>query len=697
MFYNSELVSQTNRERLQNLVTDRLTYFDLLGNEIDPEDLTEEGSCADLFRRHTADLISSDLQFHIKGQDSESYVTHFSRTKFKKFERSADFLRFLASQVHLLFNKSDQKPLSLMQNSEEVMTRFENQSRQNQLVLLTPVKTKSKENNGFQEEKASIKARLREALEDSVSPRRPFPSGRLNPKSRAASHQNLTTLSSQTSFFQSLKRRSNSLDSLRPPKAPTANLITSFHSKERPSRSKLTKVIVGENTSPVRTFISPAKKTFSPAEPLSPIDLAELFETGAASDLYRSVTTAGGRQLIEKPLRAILAWLDFDKTSESSSEPDQAFEIIKINEMHLALALMIHDFRTTRVLHNSIENFNRNDIDQSDRDYEQIKKTIERPGENELKSRKADEMAEKLTKAEKMTPNPVDLSGIQELTESKSEITPISPEKPQSEPEKILEPETLVNQPVSNQPAVVPTVISTETIMAQQMTILTQMMAIMTQNMAQQSAPPTQYQPTQVTMRTALPQGGSKRIISPRTIKENVNRSLQKVNGLPLLELPGTKKTQPAKYRRTVSQPVPVKSVPVSRRRKSENFQLLDVQKPGSKVANKNKFQLLELNKVAKYVSDKNEKENQTKQKLIGQKVISNAQNLKPKVLPEKKKIELVSQNDKEIEREKPESEKRPNMVLIDYDRISRDIRNQLAETDRQVHGEFFVSSARII
>ena len=690
MFYNSELVSQTNRERLQNLVTDRLTYFDLLGNEIDPEDLTEEGSCADLFRRHTADLISSDLQFHIKGQDSESYVTHFSRTKFKKFERSADFLRFLASQVHLLFNKSDQKPLSLMQNSDEVMTRFENQSRQTQLVLLTPVKTKSKENNGFQEEKASIKAQLREALEDSVSPRRPFPSGRLNPKSRAASHQNLTTLSSQTSFFQSLKRRSNSLDSLRPPKAPTANLTTSFHSKERPSRSKLTKVIVGENTSPVRTFISPAKKTFSPAEPLSPIDLAELFETGAASDLYRSVTTAGGRQLIEKPLRAILAWLDFDKTSESSSEPDQAFEIIKINEMHLALALMIHDFRTTRVLHNSIENFNRKDIDQSDRDYEQIKKTIERPGENELKSRKADEMAEKLAKAEKMTPKPVDLSGIQELTESKSEITPISPEKAQSEPEKILEPETLVNQPVSNQPVVVPTVISTETIMAQQMTILTQMMAIMTQNMAQQSAPPTQYQPTQVTMRTALPQGGSKRIISPRTIKENVNRSLQKVNGLPLLELPGTKKTQPAKYRRTVSHPVPVKSVPVSRRRRSENFQLLDVQKPGSKVANKNKFQLLELNKVAKYVSDKNEKENQTKRKLIGQKVISKAQNLKPKVLPEKKKIELVSQNDKEIEREKPESEKRPNMVLIDYDRISRDIRNQLAETDRQVHGEFF-------
>ena len=696
MFYNSELVSQTNRERLQNLVTDRLTYFDLLGNEIDPEDLTEEGSCADLFRRHTADLISSDLQFHIKGQDSESYVTHFSRTKFKKFERSADFLRFLASQVHLLFNKSDQKPLSLMQNSDEVMTRFENQSRQTQLVLLTPVKTKSKENNGFHEEKASIKAQLREALEDSVSPRRPFPSGRLNPKSRAASHQNLTTLSSQTSFFQSLKRRSNSLDSLRPPKAPTANLTTSFHSKERPSRSKLTKVIVGENTSPVRTFISPAKKTFSPAEPLSPIDLAELFETGAASDLYRSVTTAGGRQLIEKPLRAILAWLDFDKTSESSSEPDQAFEIIKINEMHLALALMIHDFRTTRVLHNSIENFNRKDIDQSDRDYEQIKKTIERPGENELKSRKANEMAEKLTKAEKMTPKPVDLSGIQELTESKSEITPISPEKPQSEPEKILEPGTLVEQPVSNQPIVVPTVISTETIMAQQMTILTQMMAIMTQNMAQQSAPPTQYQPTQVTMRTALPQGGSKRIISPRTIKENVNRSLQKVNGLPLLELPGTKKTQPAKYRRTVSQPVPVKSVPVSRRRKSENFQLLDVQKPGSKVANKNKFQLLELNKVAKYVSDKNEKENQTKRKLIGQKVIAKAQNLKPKVLPEKKKIELVSQNDKEIEREKAESEKRPNMVLIDYDRISRDIRNQLAETDRQVHGEFFLSARTI-
>ena len=132
--------------------------------------------------------------------------------------------------------------------------------------------------------------------------------------------------------------------------------------------------------------------------------------------------------------------------------------------------------------------------------------------------------------------------------------------------------------------------------------------------------------------------------------------------------------------------------------RKSENFQFLDVQKPSSKVANKNKFQLLELNKVAKYVSDKNEKENQTKRKLIGQKVISNAQNLKPKVLPEKKKIELVPKNEQEpVKSDKAEAEKRPNMVLIDYDRISRDIRNQLAETDRQVHGKFFLSSTKTI
>ena len=68
MFYNPELVSQPNRERLENILTDRLVNFDLVGNEIDPDELTEEGSCADLFRRHTADLISSDLQFHIKGR-----------------------------------------------------------------------------------------------------------------------------------------------------------------------------------------------------------------------------------------------------------------------------------------------------------------------------------------------------------------------------------------------------------------------------------------------------------------------------------------------------------------------------------------------------------------------------------------------------------------------------------------------------
>ena len=82
----------------------------------------------------------------------------------------------------------------------------------------------------------------------------------------------------------------------------------------------------------------------TPAEPLSPIDLVELFEVGAASELYRAVTTAGGREIVEKPLRAILAWIEFDKTS--ASDTDQSpFEIIKLNEMHLALALMIHDFR----------------------------------------------------------------------------------------------------------------------------------------------------------------------------------------------------------------------------------------------------------------------------------------------------------------------------------------------------------------
>ena len=185
-------------------------------------------------------------------------------------------------------------------------------------------------------------------------------------------------------------------------------------------------------------------------------------------------------------------------------------------------------------MHQAIENFNRKQLDRADRELDQIKTVIQAPGDIEMNSRKADEMADNLTRPEKIPEKILDklenLAGIQELTETKSENRVESLSKPaEIEPQ----PEKVANLPVSpNQPAAVQPAITTETIMAQQMTILTQMMAIMTQNMAQQGQ--ANLQPTQVSMRQ--PQANSNRIISPRTLKENVNRSLQKVSGLPLLQ-----------------------------------------------------------------------------------------------------------------------------------------------------------------
>ena len=68
---------------------------------------------------------------------------------------------------------------------------------------------------------------------------------------------------------------------------------------------------------------------------------------------------------------------------------------------------------------------------------------------------------------------------------------------------------------------------------------------------------------------------------------------------------------------------------------------------------------------------------------------MSKVENQKPKTLPQTIMPETINREGPEIEKPKngEEPEKRPNMVLIDYDRISRDIRNQIAENDRKVNG----------
>ena len=104
MFYNSELVNRANSDRLEQLVARRLSRFDHSGKFCaDPDELVPGGTFADMFRAKCGEIKDADLKFHIEGDDSESYISHFSRTKWKKYESSAEFLKFCAAQIHLLF------------------------------------------------------------------------------------------------------------------------------------------------------------------------------------------------------------------------------------------------------------------------------------------------------------------------------------------------------------------------------------------------------------------------------------------------------------------------------------------------------------------------------------------------------------------------------------------------------------------
>ena len=108
--------------------------------------------------------------FHSIGETSSSFVQFFSQTKFKLYEKSADYLNFIGGQVHLLFANSAEKGLCLIQTRNQLMEQLEKNFAK--VTNHQPRRKSTKWSNGM-ETKEQIKEQLREVLNNSVnSPRK---------------------------------------------------------------------------------------------------------------------------------------------------------------------------------------------------------------------------------------------------------------------------------------------------------------------------------------------------------------------------------------------------------------------------------------------------------------------------------------------------------------------------------------------
>lgn len=710
MFYNMDLLNPTNYDRLESLKTTRLCCFDLDGNELeDGDQLIENGTCLDAFLRQCQDIRDADLRFHIEGNNSENYVTHFSRTKFKKYECNNEFLTFMAAQVHLLFANMPAKPSSLMQSSTEVLLRFEEMSRENQNQFLVPLfareentpKTPQK-----QKEKEMIKERLRDALETSTSPRRPFMG---ESRHRSSSTNNIN----QPLSYRKMKKRSNSLDSLQ------RSSTSAFKSNPLKSLNRATKgiktVVVGNEISTLRSFIASPRKPpihskagqetqSTEVQSFSAADLADLFEFSANTELYRLVATPGGKELLEKPVRAILQWIEFDRIAATNCtiHDDEPIEVVKMNQMHLVIALLLHDFRTTRALEKQILSANEVQNVNMAEAMETIQSTIKCPNKTVTDERKNDEFIEKFHNLEHQSEPVVKQFSIEELPKMETIV----------EPPKIADPIPEVesnNKPAEQEQVKLPQMdtINPQMLMAQQMTLLTQMMSLMQQNMMNQQQPVLreQIETRNPMYRRSISHDPNLRQISPRKVKEETNKALMRIHGLPLLDLalnrthkrpvPKHKIKKENIFQRSTSVPNPNKG---PNKPSDKPFKLITLHQedpePGKQ--NKSKFQLLEFQKVANFVSVKKQNETDGRKRLLLQNAqpTDNRRVQPPVTLPKRdtmaKKLKIQENeiiDEGESSKSETKEQKRPEMVLIDYGVIGNEIRKQVDEAHRNIEG----------
>ncbi|CAG5094915.1 Oidioi.mRNA.OKI2018_I69.XSR.g13945.t1.cds [Oikopleura dioica] len=266
--------------------------------------------------------------------------------------------------------------------------------------------------------------------------------------------------------------------------------------------------------------------------------------------------------------------------------------------------------------------------------------------------------------------------------------------------------------------------VTSEQLMIQQMSLMTQMMGIMAGNMQKKDSMEEKIaeesEVTRIPVRNSMyrrSQSATLRQISPRSESEKFNRELNRCNGLPLLELPGSSSATPRsngkenanpKFTRSQSEPVRVpplrqKTVVQEPKPRKATKEFTFIQLPGvgeekekAKEGGRN-LRLVEYNSVARYLA---QKEDQTR---VRKCVLLDGQNMghvnKPKTLPEKQektKPSVLVQSEpksphhkrvpqKSVLQHQDEKPFNREEFKADFEQIGAEIRRQFEQAQREV------------
>ena len=625
----------------------------------------------DYYEHRVGELAEKDVHFHTIGETCESFISFFSKTKFKLYEKSKEYLDFIGGQVHLLFANSSERSMVLIQTRKQLMDELDHRAKSRKVSFCPSPAANRKQrwDNGL-ELKEKIKDELRNVLETSVN------SPHLNQNSP---HRNRFKMEKWASMKEISKdqiyskvKRSNSMINLgqnQPRKYSIENdELKRFFSKKLPAQ------IPGSGG----------------AIDQSDNDLIEFFNwVGRKSEIQFRLATPGGESYIQRPIRILHSWLQYDAEAQQIGQPENL-----LNLHHLQLSVLAADLRFKKILSQSILELNRRLTK---------KATDELLPRDPPKPRDLEQQLEPITFSlpppeVNTAPLPVVSNPIEVRTGNEVEITqtnqkPASPPPTplpeisvQSKPEKILQP----TQIQSDQPI----------LLTQQMALLTQMVSLMQQNMMQNS-----QQNFQHNTQRSQSQNSHQRTFTARNpvFPKNVEKSKKSISnfGIPLFER--SKSHQPIKN--VIRKPSFTRSQSTTgvqlRSSGSKKFQLLEVGKSeyqptgsaeniaGQDRKSDRKFTFINPTKVKGHIKTKN------KQKMIkldrfleapigggaksnsGKRVVSPRNDFYPKHYPsgpsemlKREDKENIPENHKNISNQNIDHKK--NLVLIDSDEIDR-------------------------
>ena len=619
-------------------------------------------------------MAEKDVHFHTIGETCESFISFFSKTKFKLYEKSKEYLDFIGGQVHLLFANSSERNMVLIQTRKQLMDELDHRAKSRKVSFCPSPAANRKQrwDNGL-ELKEKIKDELRNVLETSVnSPHR----------NQNSPHRNRFKMEKWASMKEISKdqiyskvKRSNSMINLgqQPRKYSIENNeLKRFFSKNLP------------------TQIPGSRDTIDQSDN----DLIDFFNwVERKSEIQFRLATPGGESYIQRPIRILYSWLQYDSEARKIDQSENF-----LNLHHLQLSVLAADLRFKKILSQSILELNRR---------------LTKKATNELLPRDPPKPSDLEQQLEPITfslpppevdsvplpvvANPIEVRTVNEIQINSTNEKPESPQ-PTPLPEIPIQSESTKMPPTQpTHPMQIPG--DQPVLLTQQMALLTQMVSIMQQNMMQNSQQNSQQNfqksqnQSQKTFTARNPVFPKNAVKSKKSIISNFGISLER-----------SKSHQPIKN--VVRKPSFTRSQSTTghlRSSGSKKFQLLEVGKTeykptgsaenlaGQDRKSDRKFTFINPTKVKGHIKTKN------KQKMIkldrfleapplggappsGKRVVSPRNDFYPKKYPEgpsemlqREDKENIPENHKNISNQHIEkNEQKKNLVLIDPDEIDR-------------------------